>query len=104
MVSSAGTFVRYQLHIEKLLLATPSPLYFVDIRSGEILYANRQAMQLLGIRQIGINFRFPTIESENSFRHCTTNHRNSRAFRQLSLWALSGSNFSKVNLVGRRIV
>ena len=51
-------YSRYQSHIEKLLLSTPSPLYFVDVRSGEILYANLQAMQLLGIRQIGVNFRF----------------------------------------------
>uniref|UniRef100_UPI0038F6CAAE PAS domain-containing protein n=1 Tax=Streptomyces scabiei TaxID=1930 RepID=UPI0038F6CAAE len=76
-------YSRYQLHIEKLLVATPSPLYFVDVRSGEILYANRQAMQLLGIRQLGVNFRFPTVESENSFHHHLANHINSQSFEQL---------------------
>ncbi|MEZ8296206.1 diguanylate cyclase [Vibrio splendidus] len=96
-------YSRYQSHLEKLLLATPSPLYFVDVRSGEILYANRQAMQLLGIRQIGVNFRFPTVESENSFRHYLTNHINSRSFEQVSLWALSEFESFKINLVGRRI-
>ncbi|WP_059021504.1 sensor domain-containing diguanylate cyclase [Vibrio coralliirubri] len=96
-------YSRYQSHIETLLLATPSPLYFVDVRSGEILYANRQAMQLLGIRQIGVNFRFPTVESENSFRHYLTNHINSRAFEQVSLWALSEFESFKINLIGRKI-
>ena len=96
-------YSRYQSHIETLLLATPSPLYFVDVRSGEILYANRQAMQLLGIRQIGVNFRFPTVESENSFRHYLTNHINSRAFEQVSLWALSEFESFKINLVGRKV-
>ncbi|CAK2831315.1 PAS domain S-box-containing protein/diguanylate cyclase (GGDEF)-like protein [Vibrio crassostreae] len=96
-------YSRYQSHIETLLLATPSPLYFVDVRSGEILYANRQAMQLLGIRQIGVSFRFPTVESENSFRHYLTNHINSRAFEQVSLWALSEFESFKINLVGRKV-
>ncbi|MBE8606541.1 diguanylate cyclase [Vibrio cyclitrophicus] len=96
-------YSRYQSHIEKLLLSTPSPLYFVDVRSGEILYANLQAMQLLGIRQIGVNFRFPTVESENSFRHYLTNHINSRSFEQISFWALSEFESFKVNLVGRKI-
>ena len=96
-------YARYQLHIEQLLLSTPSPLFFVDVRTGEILYANRQAMQLLGIRQIGIHFRFPTVESENSFRHYLTNHINSRAFEQNSLWTLSEFESFKINLVGRKI-
>ncbi|MGB2146938.1 MAG: diguanylate cyclase domain-containing protein [Vibrio toranzoniae] len=97
-------YSRYQLHIEKLLVATPSPLYFVDVRSGEILYANRQAMQLLGIRQLGVNFRFPTVESENSFRHHLANHINSQSFEQLLIWALSEFEHFKINLVGRRIL
>lgn len=96
-------YARYQSHIEQLLLSTPSPLFFVDVRTGEILYANRQAMQLLGIRQIGIHFRFPTVESENSFRHYLTNHINSRVFEQNSLWALSEFESFKINLVGRKI-
>ena len=96
-------YARYQLHIEQLLLSTPSPLFFVDVRTGEILYANRQAMQLLGIRQIGIHFRFPTVESEKSFRHYLTNHINSRSLEQNSLWALSEFESFKINLVGRKI-
>ncbi|WP_133152625.1 PAS domain-containing protein, partial [Vibrio sp. 10N.261.52.A1] len=96
-------YSRYQSHIEKLLLSTPSPLFFVDVRTGEILYSNRQAMQLLGIRQIGVNFRFPTVESENSFRQYLTNHINSRSFAQNSLWALSEFESLKINLVGRKI-
>ena len=96
-------YARYQSHIEQLLLSTPSPLFFVDVRTGEILYANRQAKQLLGIRQIGIHFRFPTVESENSFRQYLTNHINSRSFEQNSLWALSEFESFKINLVGRKI-
>ncbi|MEZ8066941.1 diguanylate cyclase domain-containing protein [Vibrio sp. FF145] len=96
-------YLRYQSYIEQLLLATPSPLYFVDIRSGEILYANRQAMQLLGIRQIGTHFRFPTVEAENSFRHYLTDHINSRTFEYLSSWVLSEFESFKINLVGRKI-
>ena len=96
-------YARYQSHIEQLLLSTPSPIFFVDVRTGEILYANRQAKQLLGIRQIGIHFRFPTVESEKSFRHYLTNHINSRSFEQNSLWALSEFESFKINLVGRKI-
>ncbi|MGF1743598.1 diguanylate cyclase domain-containing protein [Vibrio minamisatsumaniensis] len=96
-------YSRYQSHIETLLLTTPSPLYFVDVRSGEILYANRQAMQLLGIRQVGVHFCFPTVESENNFRHYLTNHINSRTFEQVSLWALSEFESFKINLVGRKL-
>lgn len=96
-------YSHYQSHIEKLLVSTPSPLFFVDVRTGEILYANRQAMQLLGIRQIGVNFRFPTVESENSFRHYLTNHIHARAFEQNSLWTLSEFESFKINLVGRKI-
>lgn len=97
-------YTRYQTHIEHLLLATPSPLCVVDIKTGELVHANRQAMQMLGIRQMGIHFRYPTKANKRSFIEHLSHHQNERAFEQSLTWALSEFESFKINVVGRQMV
>ncbi|MEF1227861.1 PAS domain-containing protein, partial [Vibrio fortis] len=97
-------YSRYQAYIEHLLLATPASLCMVDVKSGEIVHANRQAMQLLGIRQMGTHFRYPTNDCQTAFSENLSNHQSSHSFEQCLMWALSEFESRKVNMLGRKMI
>ncbi|WP_261903610.1 diguanylate cyclase domain-containing protein [Vibrio fortis] len=97
-------YSRYQAHIEHLLLATPTPLCMVDLKSGEIVYTNRQAMQLLGIRQMGTHFRYPTNDCKTAFTESLSNHQSSHSFEQRLMWALSEFESCKIHMLGRKMI
>lgn len=97
-------YSRYQAHIEHLLLATPTPLCMVDLKSGEIVYTNRQAMQLLGIRQMGTHFRYPTNDCKTAFIESLSNHQSSHSFEQRLMWALSEFESCKIHMLGRKMI
>lgn len=96
-------YSRYQAHLDNILLDSPSAICFIDLRSGEVLHANRPAMQLLGIRLIGIHFRYPTPDSQQNFQQYLASHQQSQSFEQVALWASSEFESFKVNFSGRKV-
>ncbi|MGF1752469.1 diguanylate cyclase [Vibrio makurazakiensis] len=97
-------YFRYQRHLEDLLLDSPSALCILDQKSGEIIHANRQAMQLLGIRSIGSAYRYPKGTNAESLFQLLTNQSESH-FSDVDLsWSLSTFDALHLSLTGRRVI
>jgi len=57
---------RYQAQLMRFISDVPSALLIIDARSGQLLEANRHALQLFSIRKVGQQFLFPSMITPDS--------------------------------------
>ncbi|MFV0576396.1 MAG: PAS domain-containing protein [Vibrio sp.] len=90
-----------QKRLVTLIQDTPSAIILVDSETGDIIDANKMAIQLLTIRKIGQRFRFPALLSESDFLVALDRHISSykSANRFVMDWPLTENNKRKIEFI-----
>lgn len=92
----------YEKKLQVLVDDSPLAMLAVDENSGELLFVNRPAMQLLGIRLIGKKYLFPFLPKAQSL-HETLSHISGLHFKNyLVSWSISEDYAFKIELTGRK--
>ncbi|MBW3697105.1 diguanylate cyclase [Vibrio sp. T187] len=93
----------YQSHLKHLLLDSPAAVCLIDARNGELLKANRQAMQLLGIRKVGSAFRYPKNTVSDSILAFLDRQPKPSFSNKNYVWELSTFDVLRLSLTGRKV-
>ncbi len=89
-------------HIEALVSASPSALLVVDQQNHSLLLSNRPAMELLGIRLIGEQYRFPN-HIDSQLIASLLEQQDYTPFKGVNLdWPTTPFQHIPVELTGRR--
>ncbi|WP_394248933.1 diguanylate cyclase domain-containing protein [Vibrio profundi] len=96
-------YTRYQNQLRHLTHDSPSAVCIIDAKTAELRKANRQAMQLLGIRKVGTVYRYPkTVGAEKVLS--ILKEQNGSHFSNVSFpWSLSTFDALRLSITGRKV-
>lgn len=95
--------LRYKKQLTSHYRDTPVALIIIDAQSGDLLLSNRCSQQLLGIKQVGKNYLYPSGLDQISFLQ-SFNQISVKTFQNIEqAWAISSSHQINIDFSGRKI-
>ncbi|MDB1124847.1 sensor domain-containing diguanylate cyclase [Vibrio algarum] len=95
--------LRYKKQLTSYYRDTPVALIVIDAQSGDLLLSNRGSQQLLGIKQVGKNYSYPSGLDQTSFLQ-SFNQISGKTFQNIEqAWTISSSHQVNIDFSGRKI-
>jgi diguanylate cyclase (GGDEF)-like protein/PAS domain S-box-containing protein len=97
-------YYQHHRHFLKLLLDTPSSLLVVDVRSHVVLFANKPALSMFGLRQIGRSYLFSPFVDEAAYAEFIDSVTRSerKQTHQVMSWPYRHNSRVKIELVAHK--
>jgi diguanylate cyclase (GGDEF)-like protein/PAS domain S-box-containing protein len=97
-------YYQHHRHILRLLSDTPSPLLIVDVRSHVVLFANKSALSMFGLRQIGQRYLFSPLVDEAVYAEFidSVTRSDRMQIRQVMSWPYTHNSRVKIELLAHK--